>query len=636
MAGSTPSLRDAVTQLAGLQRFAGGGQSIPKAEFRYYFKQYTPAHQWLLKLKSTQAGQAKAKKWSLLEPEIKQHWPTPPIDVEAQKEADRREWNNHRLDPDNLVLKLTDEQKTTKPQLDWADRHCKLGRNIHSTDKDRVSKTLETDLPPWLVDLLPCKDRYVDDLEALIKDVGSLSLRAILAAYEHESVFQSWKSLSLGPPDTKPVYLPPAQTWPQPQFTATPATPRPPATPQGAPTYTPRRQPYTPQVRFAPRALQPVASAPAVPPVPPQESCPLLQTPLTRQLPPHMPAAPPSTPQTPAGPVPSVLVRAVRADLPIPAAATLIPDTPERFAQHKASVEWWHSQHGSWFPTVERPYPLTPGRYEPTADLCSKCGLGDHKFVNCPMPEELGLPDQERTQPGTPTPQQRFRETNQVEFLEPEDDPNSNFKQGVRVGSESDDKDSLRTVIVDVGLMEDKAGEREWPFKMRVALLGRDEVNERGMWGTVDGGAMLLQDSQIVCQMANGTCAPSMGTGVAIVKYCESTWPIWFEVIDSRGAFELLLGKDWLRQAGAMQIFPTDSLSLVLPAGETHIENENPRKLLRVWKPKGPRTRTGQVQPNPDAIAPEQPKIINDQAPKVPATTTEPQQDPEVPQPHPN
>ncbi|QRW11108.1 Retrovirus-related Pol polyprotein from transposon opus [Ceratobasidium sp. AG-Ba] len=77
--------------------------------------------------------------------------------------------------------------------------------------------------------------------------------------------------------------------------------------------------------------------------------------------------------------------------------------------------------------------------------------------------------------------------------------------------------------------------------------------------------------------MANGTCVPSIGTGTALVRYEHVLWPIRFEVIDSKGAFELLLGKDWLRTAGAMQVFKTDSLSLQTPTGWIVVHNENPR-----------------------------------------------------------
>ncbi|CCO37876.1 hypothetical protein BN14_12036 [Rhizoctonia solani AG-1 IB] len=50
--------------------------------------------------------------------------------------------------------------------------------------------------------------------------------------------------------------------------------------------------------------------------------------------------------------------------------------------------------------------------------------------------------------------------------------------------------------------------------------------------------------------MANGTRVPSMGTAQAEIEYQGYKWPITFEVLDSRGAFELLIGKDWLSANG--------------------------------------------------------------------------------------
>ncbi|QRV99481.1 Retrovirus-related Pol polyprotein from transposon opus [Ceratobasidium sp. AG-Ba] len=147
-------------------------------------------------------------------------------------------------------------------------------------------------------------------------------------------------------------------------------------------------------------------------------------------------------------------------------------------------------------------------------------------------------------------------------------------------------------VVVEVGSVETKG--REWPFKMKIRLSKGNKTQEREIWGTVDGGAMLcvldstvwaqvehslgaLRSSEIVCRMANGACVPSQGTGTAAIKYEDAVWPIRFEVIDSRGAFDLLLGKDWLRMASATQMFGTDSLALRTRTGQILVENGNPK-----------------------------------------------------------
>ncbi|QRV79986.1 Retrovirus-related Pol polyprotein from transposon opus [Ceratobasidium sp. AG-Ba] len=166
----------------------------------------------------------------------------------------------------------------------------------------------------------------------------------------------------------------------------------------------------------------------------------------------------------------------------------------------------------------------------------------------------------------------------------------------------------LEQTIVELGNLEREEGEeREWPFKIELELAKRVDGERKVVWGTVDGGAMLcvidstvwaqvehwfgrLRDSHIICRMANGSCVPSLGTGAGVIGYQGHVWPIRFEVIDSRGAFELLLGKDWLCKAGAMQVFRTDSLALPLQTGTIVVENKNPRKPRPEQKPAGPRS----------------------------------------------
>ncbi|CCO36463.1 Retrovirus-related Pol polyprotein from transposon opus Includes: RecName: Full=Protease [Rhizoctonia solani AG-1 IB] len=78
--------------------------------------------------------------------------------------------------------------------------------------------------------------------------------------------------------------------------------------------------------------------------------------------------------------------------------------------------------------------------------------------------------------------------------------------------------------------------------------------------------------------MANGTRVPSMGTAQVEIEHHGHRWPITFEVLDSRGAFELLIGKDWLNANGAKQDFLTDTLSLCLADQTIYIENANPNR----------------------------------------------------------
>ncbi|KAG8773643.1 hypothetical protein FRC12_002398 [Ceratobasidium sp. 428] len=158
---------------------------------------------------------------------------------------------------------------------------------------------------------------------------------------------------------------------------------------------------------------------------------------------------------------------------------------------------------------------------------------------------------------------------------------------------------------------------------MRVKL--RHDGEKMSVWGTVDGGAMLcvlnstiwaqvehrfgrLRESPVVCRMANGACVPSMGTGVGEVRYRQAQWPIRFEVIDSKGAFELLMGKDWLKLAGATQFYPSDTLSLRSQEETMYIDNENPKKKRPERRPRSPKppTTNGTSTPSDDEHPPHQ------------------------------
>ncbi|KAG9125582.1 hypothetical protein FRC07_007015 [Ceratobasidium sp. 392] len=109
--------------------------------------------------------------------------------------------------------------------------------------------------------------------------------------------------------------------------------------------------------------------------------------------------------------------------------------------------------------------------------------------------------------------------------------------------------------------------------------------------------------------MANGACVPSAGTGVAVLRYRDVEWPIRFEVLDSKGAFEILLGKDWLRSAGAKQLFRIDSLSLCTQIGKIVVANANPQKPPRLLGPRSPNNppeRPASQQAEPNVLSPEE------------------------------
>ncbi|QRV79987.1 DEAD/DEAH box helicase [Ceratobasidium sp. AG-Ba] len=438
MVGSSTALQDAIAAVRELKRFDGKGQPIPKAEYRFYFLQATqgladkeiaklwvnnieyksPAHVWLDTLRNDPQRKDSVEKWSTLQPEIEKHWPSPPLDFDAQRDAYRRDWDEHRLDLQTLKEEIESGKAGTQPLQAWAEEHKTRARNVNSTDEDRVSKTIRVNLHDgWLVNLLPKRDGYYDKFDDLMKDIAAISLRSLIAGWEQESVVTSMRSMSVSlesSPYTLPSYSRPSArpsntSW---QPLAPPQTP--------ARSSTPRRQ-NTPSrgVSFSPLVQ---VSQPEAPPPPPQ---PLPRAPRAQDEPPHMPGppAPPTTPQTPAGPVESVASRAARSGQP-PVGATLIPDTPEARTQWRQRQQEWLNTHGQVWPELDKPYPLTPGTYEPTAPIEESLGNLERNYRK---KVRNALRDQRRagSQPSTPTPGQRYRETNQVEFSEPESEPES-------------------------------------------------------------------------------------------------------------------------------------------------------------------------------------------------------------------
>ncbi|QRW13652.1 Retrovirus-related Pol polyprotein from transposon opus [Ceratobasidium sp. AG-Ba] len=351
-------------------------------------------------------------------------------------DAYRRDWDEHCVDLQTLKEEIKSGKAGTQPLQAWAKEHKARARNVNSTDEDRVSKTIREDLHDgWLVNLLPKRDGYYDKFDDLMKDIAAISLRSLIAGWEQESVVTSMRSMSVALEPSP--YTPPNYSTPSTRSSNTSWQPlAPPQTP--AQSSTPRRQ-NTPArgVSFSPLVQ---VSQPEAPPPPPR---PLPGTPLAQEDPPHMPAppAPPTMPQTPAGPVESVASRVACSSQP-PPGATLVPDTPEARTQWRQRQQDWLNTHGQVWPELDKPYPLTPGTYEPTASLCTRCGKGNHYYLYCQVPIEESLGDLKRnyhkkvrnalrskrragSQPSTPTPGQRYQDTNQVELSEPESKPES-------------------------------------------------------------------------------------------------------------------------------------------------------------------------------------------------------------------
>ncbi|QRW12466.1 Retrovirus-related Pol polyprotein from transposon opus [Ceratobasidium sp. AG-Ba] len=461
-----------------------------------------------------------------------------------------------------------------------------------------------------MIPLLPKGRNYAKDFELLCKHLGELSNRDLYDSWRDRALLDSIGSLSLS----------------HPPFTTSPVpVPVPPAPPVAARvTSTPKTLSVTPatpkrglQVSFddVPPATATLAVPPPIPP-------PAFSS-LARQTPPHMPSTP---------------VSASAAVVVTPGRPT-VPNTPVDQARHRALTLEYDQKFGTCRPTSEEHFPLTPGSLQPGPGVCFRCGLGIHGSVECPnapldkrerfMRAVILNPKASARRQGragtvpTPTPAPRPRDTFQLETAprstqagrptttrsrktktvseeasaeEPVFDSGQYFSPNVEHVSYSQSIPIPLyngTDIVELYEVHDTNEQREVPFQVRALLRRGDDKRARPVQATIDGGAMLcvldrtywgsveadlgpLAKSNIICRMANGQCEKSAGRGNAYLGVANRWLPIAFEVLESRGAFEILLGKTWLRDSGAIQIFEGDRLTITGPQGPIELANEYP------------------------------------------------------------
>ncbi|KAF8597423.1 hypothetical protein BDV93DRAFT_562309 [Ceratobasidium sp. AG-I] len=447
MSTKNEDLRAARVSLAKLDNFDDEGKPMREAEWRHQFIIATrdlddtqraqlwadklvyegEAYEWLGNLKrGTADEQADVVDWAKLAIRVEKRWPTPKRDPAVWAEQQRRRWDASHLDVSTMVSDLADEMCTTRPHEVWAKQHLAKGRACTSTDTDLVYHTVEHSVPRWVVSLLPKKSRYGDAFEELCDDIGKIPSRELYDAYVYESTFQglvaSAQRLSVSASPTIPMYQPFPRPSAMRRQNLSPAT-APPSTP-GSQAPIPPPFPVFPTHQTAPRTPQ-VAFG-TVTPIP-------RPTP-GRQDPPHMPQLPPRppTPLQPLGPG----ERPLRDPFP-----AVLPDTQEARTAYASRVEQWKQLNRGRQPTMDRPFPLSPGTYEQSRDVCVKCGRGFHYSLECEATGDSVVTEFERqmrsailrsfrtagqggrgagAMPGTPTPPPRAfggraREVSQLE-----------------------------------------------------------------------------------------------------------------------------------------------------------------------------------------------------------------------------
>jgi hypothetical protein len=133
--------------------------------------------------------------------------------------------------------------------------------------------------------------------------------------------------------------------------------------------------------------------------------------------------------------------------------------------------------------------------------------------------------------------------------------------------------------------------ERSKPFLQRVQLIGPSDSVVRAT-GQVDDGVMRnciskrqwdkyghclspLKLSPTRIGVANGAEIKPIGRWFGTVKVCGVGAPSWFEVFDSHGTFDIILGKPWLRQVKAIHDYDSDEIIIDQQGTRTVITNTN-------------------------------------------------------------
>ncbi|KAG9085482.1 hypothetical protein FS749_004386 [Ceratobasidium sp. UAMH 11750] len=441
--------------LARHREFDGSGAPLPEAEYRkkfkfatrdlsdkekaetweYNLKYYSPAWIWFESLKADPATSAAATSWMALEKEIEKRWPTPKINLEAYIRQTRSSWENHKLDLDTMAPLLIDDTVITLPHTTWATEHYARGMAVDSTNADRVAYTVRHAIPRTVLKLLPQR-QYSSDFSKLCTDIGAINPQDLYYGWKEaadlERLAEQLGALSVSQPrvprntsGSQPSNQRAQTSWQSPRIPTTSRS----------------------RITFADPPAQVIPQAPE-----PQAS---------REQPPHMaqqPAPPVSQPQLESDPPPmsdSFLARLQAVQTPgakLPEVAT--PNTQENRTVYRDEVKRYETKHGSLTPSPYRPYPLTPGTRRQTADLCPKCGRGNHSVWICPAESKAEtVPEPERayraivakelregrspsragSQWGTPTPPQRMRDISQLELEEEEQwDPACEFEDEVQ------------------------------------------------------------------------------------------------------------------------------------------------------------------------------------------------------------
>ncbi|QRW13773.1 Retrovirus-related Pol polyprotein from transposon [Ceratobasidium sp. AG-Ba] len=462
---ANPDMKLVHQRLGDLRRFNDNGDPMTEAEYRERFIDitdgvaddvraklwasnlaYQGAAWWWHRLNSEDPNTLAAMKtWSTLVLEIEKRWPTPVLNKSAYRRATQEAFWNRKLNVAKIADSLINNDTVSLPHQVWASEHYAKGMACNSTDVDRVSYTLRHCVDFTVIQLLPKRHDYDDDFKGLCKDIGEINPLSLYFTWKNRDdvdklLAGSFTSLAVSPSATAiaAVAAPLQHAYhaysPLPPLTAT----------------QPRTAPPVAAGTTVAQHQRPAAALPK--PTPQIHRTPATPRPHTsKDQPPHFPALPPvpATPsQTPAQPARARQPATILEQAPPPVSAEFIEklraiqnpnalmpelvaaDTPENHAAYRANVLQFEQDHGDRGPWLTRPYPLSPGTFKQTLDLCTVCARGSHPAHKCPAEakgESVPQPEQifRNMLWNTPTPAQRVKDVQHVEFVDdvgPEDE----------------------------------------------------------------------------------------------------------------------------------------------------------------------------------------------------------------------
>ena len=127
-------------------------------------------------------------------------------------------------------------------------------------------------------------------------------------------------------------------------------------------------------------------------------------------------------------------------------------------------------------------------------------------------------------------------------------------------------------------MTEPESDDKPKPFLQRIQLKAKTGTIVRAT-GQVDDGAMkncislkrwewyghcleTLSESRTIISVANATEIKSKGTWTGIVQVGMTSALSRFEVFDCKGAFDVILGKPWLKAVRAQHDYVTDKITI--------------------------------------------------------------------------